>query len=75
MEDKVNIQVHKKSKANPYTNNRTYEEIANENEHLGKIVRQLLSLVTELEKEKSQMKKEISNLKDDVISRQGERDE
>jgi len=75
-EDNANTQVHKKSKANPDTPyDRTYEEIANENEHLGKRIRQLLSLVTELEKEKTQMKKEICDLKEDVISRQTERGE
>ena len=61
MENKANTEVHKEKNENidiPYK--RTYEEIVNENEHLGKRVRQLLALVGETEKEK---KREVDSLK------------
>ena len=61
MENKGNTEVHKEKNENidiPYK--RTYEEIVNENEHLGKRVRQLLALVEETEKEK---KREVDSLK------------
>ena len=49
-------------------NERTYEEITAENEYLGRRVLELLTANAELEKEKIQLQREISDLNGDVIS-------
>ena len=69
--------VHKENeKIHKIPNIRTYEEVATENEYLGRRVLELLTLVAEMEKEKDQLKEEISDLNDNVInSLVAERDE
>ena len=68
MENKANIVENKKNREIPdFPHDRTYNEIAAENDYLGRRVVELLALVTEMEKEKKKME-EISDLNDDMIS-------
>lgn len=77
MENHEKKNVHDKTKEiHQIPNERTYEEITAENEHLGRRVLELLSANAELEREKIQLQREISDLNDDVInSLVAERDE
>ena len=68
MENKANTKVHKKNNGIPdIPHDRTYDEIAAENDHLGKRVLELLALVAEMEAEKKKLK-EIIDLDEDVMS-------
>lgn len=77
MENHEKKKVHDKTKEiHQIPNERTYEEIKAENEHLGRRVMELLSANAELEREKIQLQRDISDLNDDVInSLVAERDE